>query len=102
MSMEVERREKSGRQSGRENSPRPGLLFALKGLLSPQLFHKSNGNLLFSRVRFGGCDGSRHPKIPRAVDKDSAVDKSDVQFVTPHGLSSCKAIASGSVRGCRV
>jgi hypothetical protein len=42
--------------------------------LSLQLLHKSNGDLLFSRVRFGGGDGSRHPEIPRAVDRNSAPD----------------------------
>jgi len=68
-SAEVERRRKNERWSGRENPPCPGLLFALEGLLSPQLFHESNGDLLFSRVRFGGGDGSRHPEIPRVVDK---------------------------------
>lgn len=47
------------------NLPCPGLLFALKGPLSFQLFHESNGDLLLSRVRFGGGDGSRHAKIPK-------------------------------------
>jgi hypothetical protein len=102
MSVEVERRGKSGRRSNRENLPCPGFLFALKSILSPQLFHKSNGDILFSWVRFGGGDGSRHPKIPIAVDKGSGPDKSDAQFVTPHGLSSWKAIALGSAGGCRV
>ena len=101
-SAEVERRRKNERRSGRENPPCSGLLFALEGLLSPQFFHKSNGDLLFFRVRFGGGDGSRHPEIPRVVDKDSAPDEGDVEFVTPHGLSSCKAIALGSAGGCRV
>ena len=102
MSAKVDRRGKSGQQSGGENSPCPSLLFGLEGLLSPQLFHKSNGDLLFSRVRFGGGDGSRHPKIPRAVDNDSAPDESDARFVTPHGLSSCRAMVLGSAGGCWV
>ena len=98
MSAEVERRGKSGRESNRENSPCPGLSLAFEGLLSLQLFHKSNGDLLFSRVRFGGRDGSGHPKIPRV---DSVPDEKDVQSVKPHSLSPCKAMALGSAGGCR-
>jgi len=102
MSAGVNRSGTSERQSNGGNSPRPSLLVALKGLLSLQLFHKGNGNLLFSWVRLGGGDGSRHAEVPRVVDGDSVQDQGDTRTVTPHGLSSCKAMALGSARGCWV
>lgn len=80
MSAGVEEREggsKYGRESSGENSPCPSLLFVLEGLLPLQLFHKSDGDLLFPRVRFSGGNGSRHPEIPRMVDRDSAPGESD-------------------------
>ena len=84
MSAEVD---PEGKQAGvsqrRGSSPRPTLLLALEGLLSLQLFHQGNGDLLLSRVRFGGGDGSRHAEIPGVVNGNSAPDGSDGQLVDP-------------------
>ena len=99
MSAEVD---PEGKQAGvsqrRGSSPCPALLLALEGLLSLQLFHQSNGDLLLSRVRFGGGDGSRHAEIPGVVNGNSAPDGATVSWWTPHGLSSCRAMVSGACR----